>query len=467
MQNIGSKGRILVVDDEESICDVLEIVLTREGYEVQTASDIERALEAFQKTVFDVIIQDIRFGDTDGLELMHRFKAHDPEVLVLIITAYSTIEIAVRAMRLGAYAYIKKPFDNEHDILVTVNRAVQFRQLLRSMDRLNKNTDSLSMPNIIGNTPDILEVQHFIKRIAFSDSTVLIQGESGTGKELVARALHYSSSRAYEPFIAVNCGAFPENLLENELFGSVQGAFTGALRDKKGLLEVSDKGTFFLDEISELLPAMQVSLLRVIENKSFKPLGSTETKKVDMRFVTATNTNLWGKVQKGEFRDDLYYRLNVISINLPPLRERREDIPLLGGYFLSKYSKVRPKPVTGFTAEALDALMRYNWPGNIRELENVVQSAMTLAEGDLIKLSDLKINQEIFMREADKFDNQETSLSVQGVYLDNEVKKMETQYITQALRVTQGSLNQAAKLLNLTVRSLRYKIQKYGLNRKI
>jgi DNA-binding NtrC family response regulator len=468
----GNNGRILVVDDEESICTVLEVVLRQEGYEVTTTISGIEALALFKEASgkqrpFDIVIQDIKMPDMDGLTLLKQFQEINPEAIVLIITAYSTYQIAVEAMRLGAYDYIKKPFDNEIDLKPTIYRALQLRRLLEIFKNTTDDSENSITPlkMIIGSTPEMKRIYDLIRRVARTESTVLIQGESGTGKELVARALHYQSARISEPFITVNCGAFPETLLESELFGHIKGSFTTALNDKKGLLEVAAKGTFFLDEVSELSPALQVKLLRVIEAKEFKPVGSVETKKADVRFITATNVNLKEQAKKGLFREDLYYRLNVINIPLPPLRERTDDIPLLAGHFLGKYNKIMKKEVKGFSAEALEILLLYHWPGNIRELENAIQRAVALTEDRFIKPADLNLHIQPLgiPREMTEPVLMGSDGAPIHINLEEKISAIEKSYIEKALRITNGNLTEAAKILGTTFRTLRYKAKKYNI----
>jgi DNA-binding NtrC family response regulator len=471
-----SKGKILLVDDDESICNVLTIILKKEGYEIITSTRASEALTYFKNAAlenpFDIIIQDIRMPDISGLELIKHFQEIEPNVIILVITAFSDYQTASEAMRQGAYDYIKKPFDNEIDLKPAINRAIQSRRLRQTLN-LPDITDSLKF---IGTTPQMKEIYNLIRRIAPTNSTVLIQGESGTGKELIARSVHYQSTRFSESFLTVNCGAFSDNLLESELFGHVKGAFTNAFSDKKGLLEVTDKGTFFLDEVSELSPALQVKLLRAIEAKEFIPVGSTETKKVDIRFIGATNTDLQEQVKKGSFREDLFYRLNVIFIQLPPLRQRKDDIPLLAGYFLAKYNKIMGKEVKEFSAQAMDSLVNYPWPGNIRELENVIQRSVALADDKIIGISlfnnrekslvsisnagDTTIPTEIL----DLGENLSSQLTTKGFNLEAKIEEIEKNYIKNALEQTKWNQTAAAKLLGLNIRVLRYKIKKYNLS---
>jgi len=476
-----TKGRILVVDDEESICTILSSTLKREGYEVVTSAiaseGMARFKDAFSNNPFDVVLQDIRMPGISGLELIKQYQETDPSVIIMVITALTDFQTATEAMRRGAYDFIKKPFDNEVDVKPAVERAIQLRRLHQN---LKETPDILNSFKIIGATPQMKEIYDLVRRIAATDSTVLIQGESGTGKELIARSIHYQSSRFSESFLSVNCGAFSENLLESELFGHVKGSFTSAIADKKGLLEVANKGTFFLDEVSELSPALQVKLLRVIETREFMPVGSTEHKRVDARFVAATNTDLQEQVKNGNFREDLFYRLNVISITLPPLRERKDDIPLLVGYFLAKYNKMMKKDVRGISDEAMESLIGYSWPGNIRELENVIQRGMALNEGTIInqenlnlipvtrlsgRPADIKRESEKTVHGVSGADKAVTVIPPGGIKLGQKIDEMECNFIKTALEQSRWSQKLSAKLLGLNIRTLRYKINKYKLNR--
>jgi len=451
-----SKGKLLIVDDEQSMRDLLCIMLRKEGYDTRVAGDGQEALELFKREGADVVLEDLKMPGMDGIKLLEALKEIDPKQLVIVMTAYSTWETAVNAMRLGAYDYIKKPFDNEV-IKQTVARAVSHNEMLRNR---RDEEENLLPTLLVGYTQRMQEVWRLIRRAAPTDSTVLILGESGTGKEVVARMLHQCSLRAEYPFITMNSTAFPEALLESELFGHVKGAFTNALADKKGLVEIADGGTFFLDEIGELTLEMQVKLLRLLEEKEFKPVGSTETKKADVRFVTASNRDLEKEVERGNFRQDLFFRLNVIQINLPPLRERREDIPLFAGHFLARYCSTMGREISRIDKEALAGLMSYDWPGNIRELENVIQRAVALAEGDAITLEDLP---EKFASVGAPEPSQLPELPAEGLVLEDEIEKIERHYIRQALERTGWSLTKAAKLLGMSFRSMRYKAGKLGL----
>lgn len=457
----------MVVDDEKSVCDVIEVVLEKEGHTVTTVQNHTSALEAFEKNRFDVIIQDIKLPGYSGIDLLRHFKEVSPNVNVIMITAFDKWDTTVEAMRLGAFNYIKKPFDN-NDIRNSVSRALLQNKLRNEL--LNKKSiGSFSLEMMVGNSKAIKEIHDLITRVAPSDTTVLICGESGSGKELVARALHYNSPRVYEPFITVNCAAFTETLLESELFGHVRGSFTGAVADKKGLVEVADKGTFFLDEISEISQEFQKKLLRLLEEKEFKSVGSVSTKKVDVRFIAATNRKLEEDVKTGRFRQDLFYRLNVIPISVPSLRARRDDIPYLAGYFLARYAKNMQKDITSFTNEAMNVLVNYDWPGNIRELENTIQRAITMCNENTITTHNLveKIQSATSQQpeQAPSYAASENMLEPGRHFdLEKEIAVIEKKYIIEALKKSEFRLGDAADMLGITTRSLRYKIKKHNLH---
>lgn len=451
-----SKGRVLVVDDEAGMCEVLSYILGRNGYEVTTAPDAPAALEAYSKGPFDVTITDLKMPGENGISLLREIKSRDANALVIVITAFSTWDSAVQAMRLGAFDYIKKPFDNE-DIRAVVGRAMEVARELKTRHPADV---PAYVRNIIGASAVMQEIHNLIRRVASTNSTILIYGESGTGKELVARAIYNCSSRSEEAFIAVNCGAFTESLLESELFGHVQGAFTGAVSDKKGLLEVAHRGTFFLDEVAEMSRKTQVKFLRVLEEREFMPVGSTTTRRVDVRFITATNRDLEKEVREGNFREDLFYRLNVIPIHIPPLRERKEDIPLLAGHFLARYSRQMAKNVTTIGKEAMEFLTAYDWPGNVRELENTIQRSVALARENRIDPGDLVIKMRTGTPAAALMTR---GFPQDGLDLEKRLGELERNYIVQALERTGGNVTRAAKLLNTSFRSLRYRISKLGI----
>jgi len=455
MEITSDKPKILIVDDEQSICDVLSISLKKEGCQVATTCNSLEAISIFKKDQPDVVIQDIKMPDMDGIELLKRIKKIKENATVIIITAYSTWENTIEAMRLGAFDYIKKPFDVDIDIKTIIKRALSLKNFLPQTDSKNL---------IIGHSNCIMHLHELIRKAALTNSTILIQGESGVGKELVARALHYSSPRANNPFIALNCAAITETLLESELFGHTKGAFTGASSDKIGIIEVANSGTLFLDEVSEMSQGLQVKLLRVIEERKFKPVGTSQEKKVDVGFIAATNKNIQEEVKAGRFRNDLFYRLNVISIYIPPLRERKEDIPLLAGYFLAKFNKQMNKNITGFSDKVRDALINYDWPGNVRELENVIERTVALSNGEKITEINLFRTPEIDMSNKIIIKEKQITLD-KGIDIEKELADIEQSYLKKALALTNGNYTQAAKLLNLSLRSFRYKLLKYQLDK--
>jgi two-component system response regulator PilR (NtrC family) len=449
-------NRILIVDDEQSMRDLLSIMLKKEGYEVATAASGETAVKAVQNEIFDLVITDVRMPQVSGMELLKTAKEVSPETVVVVITAFATTETAVEAMKLGAYDYITKPFKIE-EIKLVVQKALEKRLLRQENILLKREIESRAgFNNFIGKSDAMQRVFSLIRQVADTKSTVLITGESGTGKELVARGIHFSSSRSNSPFVTVNCGALPDTLLESELFGYMKGAFTGAVSNKQGLFEAANGGTIFLDEISTTTPALQVKLLRVLQDREFKRVGGTADIKVDVRVIAASNRDLPGEVAKGNFREDLFYRLNVIPIHLPPLRERKSDIPLLVDFFLRKFSSGRGQK--RITPEAVKRLTSYHWPGNVRELENTVERLVILAPGDAIHAEHIPDNivplspcPEIIPLD----------IPEQGVDLECLLQNAEKTLLAKALEKTGGVKTEAARLLGLTFRSFRHRLQKY------
>jgi two-component system response regulator PilR (NtrC family) len=455
------KGRVLFVDDEENMRIMMRILLQKDGYEVDVAEDGSVALSMYSKGKYDLVIQDITMPGMNGLELLEKLKEINPQVQVIIVTAHSTWERAVEAMRLGAYDYIKKPFDN-NDLRAAVQRALQHSAAFGG----DFADSELSSFKLIGSSPAIKEIYSLVKRISRSDSTVIIHGESGVGKEMIARMIHYSSLRANRPLITVNCGAFSETLLESELFGHVKGAFTGAVADKKGLLSVANGGSFFMDELGEMPLSTQVRFLRVLENREVLPVGGTSIEKIDLRFITATNRNLEEMVKNGDFREDLFYRLNVIPIYIPPLRERKEDIPLLAGHFLAVYAEKNKKNISTFSTEAMSWMLDRNWEGNIRELDNAVQRAVTLCSGGEISIDDIShsLNNRcrgVVCSVGDVPGGKEKDESFgEDFCLDDKIIEIETNFIKKALQESGGNMTQAADLLGISFRQMRYKVKK-------
>jgi len=456
-------GRILVVDDEASMRELLEIILGNAGYAVLSTPNLVKAHECLGAESFDVVITDLRMGNerTAGMGLLSWLHERAPATPAIMITAHGSIETAIEAMKLGAFDYIMKPFKND-EMRLLVKRAVEHGLILRENAALLKDQASLGkIDNILGTSAAILDVIDMIGRVATLPSTVAIHGESGTGKELVARAIHQLSDRAEKPFVAINCGGIPENLLESELFGHKKGSFTGAIEDKEGLFVVADGGTLFLDEIGEMPMALQVKLLRVLDNGSVMPVGGVAEIPVDVRILSATNRNLEEMVQQGRFRTDLYYRLNVIPIHVPALRDRADDIPLLARHFVQSHAVRMGRSVSEVSPEAMEALCVFRWSGNVRELENALERAVALCNGTRIEISDLPRNIQNYLAMPKSI---VTELPRGGVDLEALVADLEISLIKQALQQSKYSQKRAADLLGLTPRTLRYRLQKYGLD---
>jgi two-component system, NtrC family, response regulator PilR len=454
-------ARILVVDDERSMRELLAIVLRREGYEVLLAENGRAAIDILEREPVDLLISDIKMPDLSGVEVLRAAKQIDRDILAIMITAFASTETAVEAMRLGACDYLSKPFDI--DLLKMKVREKIENQKIRQENVLLKRTLGLSheFSNIIGRSESMLAVFKMIETVARTTSTILLTGESGTGKGLVAQAIHFHSLRREKPFVALNCGALPENLLESELFGHMRGSFTGADANKKGLLEVAERGTVFLDEIGEMSAVMQVKLLRVLQERRFRRVGGLEELQADIRVITATNQDLGKLIAEGRFREDLFYRINVIPIALPPLRERREDIPLLAEHFLKKYNSQMEKTITGVSHEAMELLVGHDWPGNIRELENVLERAVALEATPTILAESLP---PAVRNESPRAGLQPVeSLPGSGFDLEAHVQEIEIGFIAEALKRAGGVQVKAADLLGMSFRSFRYYVKKYNL----
>jgi len=446
---------ILVVDDDEDTRELLREVLSDEGYRVTTSGSGEEALEIGKRESFQVIISDMRLGpELNGLDVLRAYKAIQPESEVILITAFGSMETAIEAVKDGAFDYISKPFKID-EVVLQVQRALGNRKLLRENRNLKPPVASQApLTSLVGNSPRMLEIYKKIAMVADSRSTVLICGESGTGKELVAKAIHYNGPRAEQRFYAVNCGALTETLLETELFGHVRGSFTGATENKRGIFQEASGGTVFLDEVSEMSPALQVKVLRTLEEQEVRPIGSNEVVKVDVRIVAASNRNLADCVEEGKFRQDLYYRLRVIEIEIPPLRDRREDIPLLVEHFLKKLAADQGR---GFSvsSHALSALMSYSWPGNVRELENALESAAALNRTGIILPEDLPEKVRVETREAKKVEDLYTELPP--------LDEVERRYLEHVLAVTGGNKAKTSAILGINRRTLYRKVEKYKL----
>ena len=457
---------ILVVDNEKSMREMLSIALEKEGYEVETARNGEVAVEMVEKSNYDVVITDINMPRSNGIDVLDAVNRVLPGTPVIMMTGYASPETAVETMKKGAYDYITKPFNME-DFKLVIRNASERKQLAEENTYLKSVLkDKYQFGNIIGKNEGMKKVFDYIDKVSNSNATVLVGGESGTGKELVAKALHYNSSRKNYPFISINCGAMPENLLESELFGHEKGAFTSADSTKVGLMEVANKGTFFLDEVYDAPLSIQVKLLRVLQEREMTRVGGTKPIKVDLRIIAATNRDLAEGVKEKIFREDLYYRLKVIAIELPPLRKRKEDIPLLVQHFINKHNEQHDKDhkVQGIQPDALKCLENYEWPGNIRELENTIERAVVLETEDLIGISNLP--EEIFQAPSPA-DNLIPSIEGDNpIDLEMTLDNIEKSMLLGALSKTDGMINKAAKLLNLSFRSMRYRVKKHNINSK-
>ncbi|HKY22303.1 MAG TPA: sigma-54 dependent transcriptional regulator [Vicinamibacterales bacterium] len=455
-----AQARLLVVDDERSMRELLSIVLRREGYDVTVAESGQLGIEQLERSRFDLLISDVKMPDMSGVDVLRAAKRIDQDILVVMITAFAAADTAIEAMRLGAHDYLSKPFDVD-ELKIKVRNALEQRQLRQENVLLKRALGTThQFANIVGRSEKMLDVFKLIEQIARTDSTVLITGESGTGKEWVARAIHFYSLKRDRPFVAVNCGAIPETLLESELFGHMKGAFTGATVNKKGLIESAEGGTLFLDEIGEMNPLMQVKLLRVLQERKFRRLGGVEELDVAMRVIAATNQDLARMVAEGKFREDLFYRINVIPIHLPPLRERVEDILLLADYFLVKYRDQMGKNIHALSQTAIDLLEAYEWPGNIRELENVIERSVALEKSQAILPESLP---EHIVKRVPKGPAAAGLLPESGFNLERHVEGLEKEYITQALARAGGVQVKAAELLGIPYRSFRYYAKKYNL----
>jgi len=442
---------ILVVDDDNGHRTMLKTLLSGWGYRVYEADDGSKAIEWVRSRPFDLILMDIRMVKVSGLEALSVIKSMNPAIPVIIITAYSSVESAIEAMKKGAYEYLMKPLDFE-EMHMKMEQAMEHCRL-KEENRILKEIigEHFDTRNIIGKSPSMIRLLETTSKAAASDATVLITGESGTGKEMIAGAIHFNSTRENHPFIKLNCAAISEGLLESELFGHEKGAFTGAVRRREGRFSQAHRGTLFLDEISEMSMAMQAKLLRVIQEKEFTRVGGEEVLTVDVRIITATNRDLLAEVQQGNFREDLYYRLNVINLKVPPLRERREDIPLLAEHFLKMFSAKNDKAIKGFTPQAMDRLIRYRWPGNVREMMNAVESAVVLSDSEYISESDLSLlHAELPSLEA-----------VAPVSADLSLEEVEKTTILKTLEISGGNKSEAARKLGITRATLHKKLKKY------
>ncbi len=454
------EARILVMDDEEQERRRIEQYLVDKGYDVLTVGTVPHAIDAIRRDRYDVFLTDCNIPGIDALRTSDEVRKINPDLAVIIMTAYGTIETAVKAIKAGAYDYLPKPIDLEQ-LVVLIERVSERRNLIRENTELKERLkDRYKFEEIVSTSNAMEEVLNLAGRVAASNATVLLRGESGTGKELVAKAIHYHSPRAGFPLIKVNCAALPEALLESELFGHEKGAFTGAMSRRIGRFEAADKGTLFLDEIGELSSSMQVKLLRVLQEREFERLGGNQTLKTDVRVIAATNRDIEKAIKEGTFREDLYYRLNVVSVVIPPIRERKEDIPALIDYFVKKYGRENKKSITGISDEARNLLLRYDYPGNVRELENIVERAVVLSKKGVITGADLPISVRTAVKE-----NRLPAGRVQGS-LNETLDTVERGLILDALKESGGVQTRAAELLGISERVLRYKLKKYKLSGK-
>ena len=448
------KPKILIVDDDSAHRKMLEAVLSAQGYEIRQAEDGQTAITAVEKRFYDLILMDVRMTRVGGIEALKRIKEISPGIPVIIMTAYASVSTSVEALKSGAYDYLTKPLDID-ELKILINKALQHQQLEKENIYLREQLkDRFDFSKIIGQSSAMRKLLETIAIVAPTEATVLITGESGTGKELIANAIHLNSPRREKPLIKVNCAALPEALLESELFGHEKGAFTGALTRRQGRFQLAHKGSIFLDEIAEMAPSTQAKILRVLQEREFEPLGSSNTVRVDTRVITATNKNLKEEIKEGHFREDLFYRINVVTLSVPPLCERREDIPLLADFFLKQYAVKNRRLIKGFTPRAIDILMRYDWPGNVRELANMVERSVIMVRGDMITPDEFPDT----LRALDP----EMKKSEIGLTPGRSLKDVEKEMILMTLKDTEGNRTHAAKILGISRRTLQLKLKEYG-----
>jgi two-component system, NtrC family, response regulator AtoC len=447
-------SRILVVDDDATACAVLAEVLTKAGYMVEMAGGGAEAVEKGQRLPVDLVLTDIQMANMDGMTVLKRFREFSPDTPIILLTAFGTMESAIKAIKSGAYDYISKPFKKD-EVLLTIHRALDQRRLLNENMRYRQEfLDRYQFSNIIGSSQAMIEVYKLVARVASGRSTVLLQGESGTGKELIARAIHYNGPRVNAPFVAVNCAALTESLLESELFGHEKGAFTGAVTVKRGFFEEADGGTILLDEVGDMSPALQAKLLRVLQEQEIRRVGGNQSIPVDVRVLTSTHRDLWSMVKQKQFREDLYYRLNVVTITLPPLRERREDIPMLAYHFMQTCAAANQKRVIGISPEAMLVLQQANWPGNVRELAHTIESAVVVTSHEILLPDDLPVT----LRKS-------VPAAPASEFLDLvTLHELEKRYLIRVLDETHGNKTEAARLLGIDRRTLYRMAERFGLD---
>jgi DNA-binding NtrC family response regulator len=446
---------ILIIDDEKPQRDILTGYLKKKGYKILSAASGEEGIKYVKGNLVDIVFSDYKMPDKTGMEVLQEIKKINPEISFVMITAFGTVENAVKALQMGADDYISKPVDLE-ELDLLINRIIEHKCLVSENEMLKSQLiEKYRFSSLVSESPKMEEILNLAGRVAESKATVLVTGESGTGKEVLAKAIHFLSPRKDKPFIAVNIPALPENLIESELFGHEKGSFTGADKLRKGRFELADKGTIFLDEVGDIPLSTQVKLLRVLQEQQIERIGSTESINIDVRIIAATNQSLEVKISEGSFREDLFYRLNIVSIKIPPLRERKEDILPLLQFFIDKYSKKNNKENIEISKEAVDLLLKYNYPGNVRELENIVERAIVLSRKNLITVNDLPLNVKGFV--------QENSTNIFSETLVEQVEALEKKLIYDALKKSSGNQTQAGKILGISERNLRYKLKKYGI----
>jgi DNA-binding NtrC family response regulator len=458
--------KILVIDDEMIVCESCKRILEEDGYEVETALSGREAFDKMKESPFDIIITDLKMPEIDGMEVLRTFRKEYPDAIVIMITGFSTVETAVEAMKLGAFDYIPKPFTPD-EVSIVVKKAIEKKNLVLENIYLRQELqEKYGFHNIVGKSKSMQEIYRIIAKVAMTDSTVLIYGQSGTGKEIIARAIHFNSPRREKQFVPVDCAVLSENLLESELFGHVRGSFTGAISTKPGLFEVADGGTVFLDEVGNISLAIQAKLLRVLQEREFTPVGGTKTKKVDIRLIAATNKDLEKLIKEETFREDLYYRLNIVPIYLPPLKERQDDIPLLSVHFLKKYAEEMGKTVKGFTPEAMERLMRYPWPGNVRELENVIERTIVMIENDeMVRVEHLILpgqQEKQELREHIPMTSEELK-EIKKQIRERAVEEVEKAFVLSALERHNWNVTRAAEEVGMLRPNFQALMRKYNL----
>jgi two-component system response regulator PilR (NtrC family) len=457
------KPRILVVDDEESIREFLEIMLKKEGYQVTCVEDGQKAIDILQKKSFDLVISDLQMPNVTGIELLKHVKDNYSDLLFMMITAFGTTETAVDAMKMGAYDYVTKPFKLD-EVRINIANALRSQHLELENRTLKKELNKeYSFQSLVGNSPAMHHIYEMVKRVSATPTNILVTGESGTGKEMVAKAIHYNGPLKDKPFITVNCGAIPESLMESEMFGHKKGSFTGAVADKAGLFEVADGGTLFLDEVGELPITIQVKLLRAIQERVIRRVGGTEDAHINVRLIAATNRDLEQMVEDGGFRQDLFYRLNVIQIKTPALRERKEDIPLLAEHFLKKYNQRLDKSINQISSDAMSVLKKYDYPGNVRELENIIERTVALEAGASILPESLPPFVKTTSGSRQLVSSEGIEITEEGIDLEKVLGQIEKELIIKAIHAANGVKKRAAGLLDISFRSMRYRVEKYNL----